>query len=72
VVLLLEEARKWLVRRGAGASSIEFECRICKKIFTLVMRISDRLAARIKCPGCGSEDVETLMQPFIARTAKKS
>ena len=50
----------------------EFECRTCKKIFTLMMRISERLAAKIRCPGCGSEDVETLMQAFVAKTAKKS
>lgn len=50
----------------------EFECKQCKKVFTLVMRISERAAAKIRCPGCGSEEVEALMQPFIARTAKKS
>ena len=50
----------------------EFECRVCKKTFALLMRISERAAAKIQCPGCGSEDVETLMQPFIAKTTKKS
>jgi putative FmdB family regulatory protein len=50
----------------------EFECRNCKKVFTLVMRISERAEAKIKCPGCGSEEVEALMQTFVARTAKKS
>ena len=50
----------------------EFECRTCKKIFTLMMRISERLAVKIQCPACGSEDVETLMQTFVAKTAKKS
>lgn len=50
----------------------EFECRSCKKVFTLIMRLSERAAAKIRCPSCGSEDVETLMQPFAAKTAKKS
>lgn len=50
----------------------EFECRRCKKVFTLFMRISERLGAKVKCPGCGSQDVETLMQSFMPRTAKKS
>ncbi len=50
----------------------EFECRVCKKIFTLLMRISERLKTSVRCPGCGSTEVESLMQPFIARTAKKS
>ena len=50
----------------------EFECRLCKKVFTLFMRIAERPKAKIACPGCGSKDVEALMQPFVARTAKKS
>ena len=50
----------------------EFECRRCKKVFTLFMRISERAAAKIRCPGCASEDVEPLMQPFVAKTARKS
>ena len=50
----------------------EFECRRCQKVFTLFMRITERLKAAIRCPGCGSKSVESLMQPFMARTAKKS
>ncbi|MBI3030632.1 MAG: zinc ribbon domain-containing protein [Candidatus Rokubacteria bacterium] len=50
----------------------EFECRNCKKVFTLLLRISERAAAKIRCPGCGSEAVEAVMQTFVARTAKKS
>lgn len=50
----------------------EFQCRACRKVFTLFMRISDRMHATITCPGCGSADVEALMQAFVARTGKKS
>ena len=50
----------------------EFECRSCKRVFTLIMRVSERAAVKIRCPGCGSEDVEALMQSFVAKTAKKS
>ncbi len=50
----------------------EFECRNCKKTFTLMLRISERSTAKIRCPGCGSEDVEILMRPFFAKTSKKS
>lgn len=50
----------------------EFECRKCKKVFTLVMRLSERATATIRCPGCESEEVETLMVPFVAKTTKKS
>ena len=48
----------------------EFECRHCKKIFTLFMRVTERATAKIRCPGCDSADVEPLMQPFLAKTAK--
>ena len=50
----------------------EFECRSCRKVFTLFMRVTDRLKATITCPACGSDQVEALMQPFVARTGKKS
>ena len=50
----------------------EFECRKCKKVFTLLLRISERATAKIRCPGCESEDVEAVMQTFVARTARKS
>lgn len=50
----------------------EFECRACKKVFSLFMRVGDRLKAQIACPGCGSREVDALMQAFVAKTAKKS
>jgi putative FmdB family regulatory protein len=50
----------------------EFECRLCKRIFKLFMRVTERAKAKIACPGCGSEDVEALMQAFVAKTARKS
>ena len=49
----------------------EFECRNCKKIFTLFMRISERLKVKIKCPGCGSPNVEALMQAFTCQAISK-
>jgi putative FmdB family regulatory protein len=50
----------------------EFECRLCKKVFAVFMRVTERTKAKIACPGCGSEDVEALMQAFVAKTAKES
>jgi putative FmdB family regulatory protein len=50
----------------------EFECRNCKKIFMLFMRVRERQNTTVQCPGCGSQDVEPLMQSFFARTGKKS
>jgi putative FmdB family regulatory protein len=50
----------------------DFECRNCKKVFTLFMRVTERMKTRIQCPSCGSEDVEALMQAFFSKTGKKS
>jgi putative FmdB family regulatory protein len=50
----------------------DFECRTCTKTFTLFMRVTERMRTAVRCPGCGSEDVEPLMQAFVARTGKKS
>jgi len=50
----------------------EFECRGCKKVFTLIMRLSERAAAKIRCPGCGSEKVSPQMAVFTAKTTRKS
>jgi putative FmdB family regulatory protein len=50
----------------------EFECRHCRKVFTVFMRISERADAKVHCPGCDSDDVEPLLQGFVARTARKS
>lgn len=50
----------------------EFECKQCTKIFTVFMRVSERATTTVRCPGCDSEDLEPLLQPFFARTGKKS
>ena len=50
----------------------DFECRNCLKTFTLFMRVTERMKTTVQCPGCGSENVEPLMQSFVAKTAKKS
>lgn len=50
----------------------DFECRHCKRMFTILMRVMERMKTTVKCPGCGSAEVEPLMQAFFAKTAKKS
>lgn len=50
----------------------EFECRKCQKAFALILRISERASAKVRCPACGSEDVVALMPAFHAKTSKKS
>lgn len=51
----------------------EFECRKCKKKFTTVLRMSElNQAKHVRCPKCESTDVQKLIEPFFAVTAKKS
>lgn len=47
----------------------DFECRHCKRMFTILMRVMERMKTTVKCPGCGSAEVEPLMQAFFAKTA---
>jgi putative FmdB family regulatory protein len=53
-------------------AEFDFECRNCKKTFTLFMRVTERMKTTVRCPGCGSAEVEPLMQAFFAKTGKKS
>ncbi len=50
----------------------EFQCQECRKPFTLFMRITERQTTTARCPGCGTTKVEPVMQPFFAKTGKKS
>jgi putative FmdB family regulatory protein len=49
-----------------------FVCHACNKEFTQTMHISEMLAAKIKCPHCGSVDVKQQVAAFAAVTSRKS
>lgn len=50
----------------------EYLCRSCGDRFSLVLHVSEHDRKDIKCPRCGSTEVVQQMQPFFAKTAKKS
>ena len=51
----------------------EYDCRQCKKKFTLILRMKELGKAKhVHCPRCHSTDVQKLIEPFFAVTAKKS
>jgi putative FmdB family regulatory protein len=52
--------------------SYEFECKKCKKIFTLVLSIDEYKKGKFKCPDCGSNNVQRVYSQFYAVTSKKS
>lgn len=50
----------------------EFECKKCKKIFTVALSLKDHEKGGVACPGCGSKEVEQLISPFFAKTDSKT
>jgi len=50
----------------------EYVCRKCQKKFGKVLTVKAHDFYKVKCPRCKSEDVEHIIEPFFAKTAKKS
>ena len=50
----------------------EYQCRECKKSFSVRMRIDEHEKRRPKCPKCGSRKLQQRYGAFFAKTAKKS
>ncbi|MCE5313130.1 MAG: zinc ribbon domain-containing protein [Nitrospiraceae bacterium] len=51
----------------------EYECRDCKKIFTVFLSLKEYdTNPKIKCPHCGSDSTVRLISGFFAKTSKKS
>ena len=49
-----------------------FVCRSCDKEFTEILHISELEKGGIKCPHCGSDQVQQQVAAFSAVTSKKS
>ena len=50
----------------------EFLCEKCRKSFELIMTMSEREKAQVKCPTCKGTKVVPQFSGFMAQTAKKS
>ncbi len=51
----------------------EFRCKSCAKTFDEKETFAEHdRHPQVKCPHCGSTDVEPVMMPFEVRTSKKS
>jgi putative FmdB family regulatory protein len=50
----------------------EYECRDCRKIFTVALSLKEHARGEAACPGCGSKKVEQLISSFIAKTDSKT
>ncbi len=49
-----------------------FLCQSCNKEFTQILHITDLDKGGVKCPHCGSENVQQQVAAFTAVTSKKS
>jgi putative FmdB family regulatory protein len=50
----------------------EYFCQDCNKKFSLVLTVAEHDKDKIKCPKCGSSNVEQQWAAFYATTSKKS
>ena len=51
----------------------EFHCKHCKNLFTLHLTMSEHSkSGQVKCPSCGSTDVEQMLPEVMVITSKKS
>ena len=60
---------------GAGEETMphyEYLCQACNKKFSLVLTVAEHDKGEIKCPKCGSSNVEQQWAAFYATTSKKS
>jgi putative FmdB family regulatory protein len=50
----------------------EYLCESCKKSFEVMLTITERAKAHVKCPGCGSKKVSPQLTVFSPKTSRKS
>ena len=50
----------------------DYICKKCRKSFELILTLSEHDKNNIKCPKCGSKNVEQVFAAFFAVTSKKS
>jgi putative FmdB family regulatory protein len=50
----------------------EFECKACKKIFSLTMPVIEVGKSKISCPHCENTKIRQVISVFSVVTARKS
>jgi putative FmdB family regulatory protein len=49
-----------------------YHCEKCGEDFSLVMTLKEREERKAKCPSCKSKKVTRKLEPFFAKTSRKS
>ena len=50
----------------------EYICQKCSHEFAVTMTIPEHNKKKVQCPQCNSTEVVRTLQPFYAKTSKKS
>ena len=50
----------------------EYECRDCKKKFTLILSITEHGKTSVSCPKCKSKKIKQSISLFTTKTSRKS
>ena len=50
----------------------DYLCKDCNKAFEQVLTLDEHDERQIRCPGCGSKNIEQVAAAFYAVTSKKS
>ena len=50
----------------------EYVCRKCGEKFSEVLTIKEHDTKKVQCPKCQSTELEKIIEPFFAKTARKS
>jgi putative FmdB family regulatory protein len=50
----------------------EYLCRKCQNKFGEVLTIKEHETKEVHCPKCQSTDLEKVIEPFFAKTARKT
>jgi putative FmdB family regulatory protein len=50
----------------------EYACRKCGEKFSEAMTMKEHGTKKVLCPKCQSNDLEKIIEPFFAKTARKS
>jgi putative FmdB family regulatory protein len=60
------------VTRRAAMPTYEFKCQACEKPFSATATVKELEEGTIKCPSCGSTNIQQLPTTFISKTSRKS
>jgi putative FmdB family regulatory protein len=57
---------------GVRMPTYSFRCEKCGKVFREILSFREYEEGKRKCPKCGSRSIAQLLEPFFAKTSRKS